>query len=80
DDGFVEYYQLLFDEHQIIYAEGIAAESMLFDQRTQTVVPHAHKSNFTQHRSSYSADLEVDERTLKTNGVSLLRDATRGHR
>jgi hypothetical protein len=80
DDGFVEYYQLLFDEHQIIYAEGIAAESMLFDQRTQTVVPQDQKSNFTQHTSSYSADLEVDERTLKTNGVSLLRDATRGHR
>ena len=48
---------------------------MLFDQRTQTVVPHDQKSNFTQHTSSYSADLEVDERTLKTNGVSLLRDA-----
>ena len=39
DDGFVEYYQILFDEHQIIYAEGIAAESMLFDQRTQRILP-----------------------------------------
>jgi len=38
DGGFVDYFQLLFDEHQIIYAEGIAAETLLVDTRTRPAV------------------------------------------
>ncbi|WP_163850993.1 Hint domain-containing protein [Pseudooceanicola aestuarii] len=39
DGGFVEYYQILFDSHQIIYAEGIAAETLLVDNRTRAALP-----------------------------------------
>ncbi len=39
DGGFVEYYQLLFDQHEIIYAEGIAAETLLVDTRTRAALP-----------------------------------------
>ncbi len=37
--GFVDYFQLLFDRHVIVYAEGIAAESMLIDTVTKPSVP-----------------------------------------
>ncbi len=37
--GFVDYYQVLFDKHEIIYAEGIAAESLFVDTNTRPVLP-----------------------------------------
>lgn len=39
DGGFIDYYQLLFDDHHIIYAEGIAAETLLVDSRTRASLP-----------------------------------------
>ena len=79
NDGFVEYNQLLFDEHQIIYAEGIAAESLLFDQRAESVLPDEAKRGVSLHKSSYQDVLEVDEDKLRsTNAVNLLHQASRG--
>lgn len=37
--GFVDYFQLVFDRHQIIYAEGIAAETLRVDPRTRPALP-----------------------------------------
>lgn len=39
DGGFVDYFQILFDDHQIIYAEGIAAETLLVNDRTRAALP-----------------------------------------
>ncbi|SMH56013.1 Hint domain-containing protein [Maritimibacter sp. HL-12] len=37
--GFVDYFQILFDKHEIIYAEGIAAESLFVDTTTRPALP-----------------------------------------
>jgi len=37
--GFVEYYQILFDNHEFIFAEGIATESLTVDISTSPALP-----------------------------------------
>ncbi|MCA0045284.1 Hint domain-containing protein [Celeribacter litoreus] len=39
EGGFVDYFQLMFDEHETIFAEGLAAESMFADSRAQPFLP-----------------------------------------
>lgn len=39
DGGFADYFQILFDRHHIIYAEGIAAESTFLDPVTRPALP-----------------------------------------
>jgi hypothetical protein len=76
DGGFVDYFQLLFDDHQIIYAEGIAAESLLIDPRTKSALPaEAGMTKRHEHRQHF--DYEVKEQLLATpDAVELLRKAS----
>jgi hypothetical protein len=80
DGGFVDYFQLLFDEHQIIYAEGIAAESLLIDPRTRAAVHEdvrAASGNRTDHAHRQHSDFEVQEKLLShPDAVDLLRKAS----
>lgn len=39
EGGFVDYYSLVFDRHEIIYAEGIPAESLLVNEATLRRLP-----------------------------------------
>ncbi|MCG6901531.1 MAG: Hint domain-containing protein [Rhodobacter sp.] len=39
DGGFVDYFQILFDAHEFIFAEGIATESLTVDSRTSPALP-----------------------------------------
>lgn len=39
EGGFVDYYSLVFDRHEIVYAEGIPAESLLVSEATVTLLP-----------------------------------------
>ena len=81
--GFVDYFQLLFDDHQIIFAEGIAAESLLLDTRTSAALPaelirDVYGDAIVDHKDSH------DEYELKYNNIltdnmaDLLRRASVG--
>jgi len=76
DGGFVDYFQLLFDDHQIIFAEGIAAESLLIDPRTRAALPE-DISDQNAHSHRVHLDYEVQETLLpQGDAAELLRKAS----
>ena len=81
EGGFIDYFQLLFDQHQIIYAEGIAAESLLVDNRTRAALPDDLQADLAdalrEHAITGHLDLEVQERLLEfPDAAALLRKAS----
>ena len=69
DLGYIDYYQILFDEHQIIYAEGIAAESLLFDHSTQPSLHDDAVEGVSLHKTIYGPDMEPCITKNNTNSL-----------
>ncbi len=81
DGGFVDYFQLLFDDHQIIYAEGIAAETLLVDSRTRAALPRGLATRLGEtlpnHEARHHLDYEVQEDMVRRpDTVGRLRRAS----
>lgn len=79
DGGFIDYFQILFDDHQIIYAEGIAAETLLVDARTSAALPDdvAQGQYNTNHKNAAHRNFEVTESLANQPDVlSLLKRAS----
>ncbi|MCD1626374.1 MAG: Hint domain-containing protein [Paracoccaceae bacterium] len=81
--GYVDYFQILFDRHQIIYAEGIAAETLLLDPRTRPVLPTDLSEKLGDTLGKLHAagieEFEVSERLLDLpNAADILRRASLG--
>lgn len=75
--GFVDYFELLFDTHQIIYAEGIAAESTLADPRSLPAQSNPWHKRFRQTAGTNLSDLDVAETVLdRPDAADLLRRAS----
>lgn len=73
--GFIDYFQLVFDEHYIIYAEGIAAESHLVDPRTRIALPQEAAAR--DHAHLPHLDYEVKDHLIPTErAAALLRKAS----
>lgn len=80
DGGFVDYFQILFDRHHIIYAEGIAAESMLVDPRTKPALPDdllEKLSPLLKHTDREGHGLDVAKALLdRPDAIALLKRAS----
>lgn len=80
EGGFVDYYQIMFDDHQIIFAEGISAETMQIDTRTKPALPKDVEDKIKDTKGTSrqsSSKFEVHENLLKRpDAAALLKRAS----
>jgi len=83
EGGFVEYFHLLFDEHEIIYAEGIPAESLMVTSHTLAALTddmaREVKHRFPDEAQRQHHGIEAQPETLiGLDAAEVLRRASRG--
>ncbi len=82
EGGFVDYYSLVFDRHEIVFAEGIAAESLMVNEATVSRLP----AELAAEVAARFPGLSQIQRFGTEPGRELLDEATRdellrrGHR
>ena len=79
DGGFVDYYQILFDAHEFIFAEGIATESLTVDSRTSPALPREvqDKLGFSRTPSDRPSPFDITEGMLDSAiAAEILRRAS----
>ncbi|MET4101334.1 hypothetical protein ABIE58_000751 [Roseovarius sp. MBR-78] len=75
--GHIDYVQLLFDRHQIIFAEGIAAETLLLDPRTRSALPSELLPDTAGHDTPAHLQFEIGRALLDhPDAADLLRRAS----
>lgn len=75
EGGFIDYFQLVFDAHYIIFAEGISAESQRIDAHSRPLLPS--DILISDHPHTRFLDYEVDTNLIGSGqAAQLLRKAT----
>lgn len=73
EGGFVDYYSLVFDRHEIVFAEGIATESLMVNEATVSRLPAA----LAEEVAARFPGLSQIQRFGTEAGRELLDDAAR---
>lgn len=81
EGGFIESYQILFGAHEIIYAEGVAVESLLVTPQTRAALPEDVETEQTDADRQLASDIEIDSSALGDGGdpAERLTRASRGN-
>lgn len=80
--GFVDYFHLVFDRHEIIYAECIPTESLLINERTLGIFPDDLAQSISADMPSLSHQqrfaTEADKGMVRAAGAETLHRLIRG--
>lgn len=81
DIGLIYYFQILLDQHEIIYAEGIAAETLLVDARTRAALTDTVSEDVLETLNGHSGwlhqEFEVGSELLGPDAADKLRKASK---
>ncbi len=80
EGGFVDYFQLLFDQHEIIYAEGIAAESLFAAPHVQSSLPKDLQLRLRSEANGVDAASALELPNVELDQSGIAEEARRASR